>query len=101
FTENGISPTEVPRVRLDGGPNSVKCLINNSKWGMNPVMEEEEESSAPPAQPNAPTSERDKNKSTDQSSNGSNPMLRNSSPISPLGKITDFLFLSYISRTSA
>ncbi len=47
FGENGLSPTEIPRVRLDGGPNSIKCLINNAKWGMNTLMEEEEESNNP------------------------------------------------------
>ena len=75
----------------------MKCLINNSKWGMNPVMEEEEEASPSTQGGKTPagttTSDKDKNKSsnTDSSNSGSNQMLRNSAPVSPLGKFHPLL----------
>lgn len=68
-------------MRLDGGPNSIKCLIGNAaKWGMNTLLEEEEESGMLNGSTN------DKSKNADSSSGS---IHRNSSP--PLGKFMQLL----------
>jgi len=92
-----VSPTEIVRVRLDGGPNSVKCLINNSKWGMNPVLEEEEGESASRVMLGGIEKEAPKSGllggggAGDYSSGGSGSNHRNSSPASiHHGKTTIF-----------
>lgn len=84
FGGDGVSPTEIVQIRLDGGANSVKCLINNSKWGMNPVLEEEEETSATIMSGGIEKEgTRGGNSSSgDYSSTSSN--QRNSSPASPI-----------------
>jgi hypothetical protein len=78
LTDNGSSPNEVPRVRLDGGPSSIKCLINNAKWGMNTLLEEEEDSSTM-LQHGGSTNEREKGSSGESIPSSS--ILRNSSPL--------------------
>lgn len=97
FGENGISPTEIPRVRLDGGPNSIKCLINNAKWGMNTLMEEEEESGNNNSNNNGGVASSSSNHnnihihangdySSSSGSSGGGSSQRSSNPTSPLGK---------------